>query len=78
MHKNLYNSIAKQNKNKKQTIWLKIGKELNRYFPKEDMQMANSYMRRYSISLSIREMQIETITKYHFILAEIYHQEDKR
>jgi len=34
-------------------------------------------MRRCSIT-NIREMQIETTMKYHFILAEIYHQEDKR
>ena len=64
---NIYKQLRllsiKKNK-KKDNIIKKWAEELNRYFSKEEMQVAYRPMKRCTISLTIREIKIKTTNRY--------------
>ena len=54
--------IYKKITNKPMQKWVK---DMNRHFTKEDIHEANKYIKKWSSSLVIREIQIKTTLKFH-------------
>ena len=64
----IYKEVLQSNN---KTTRLKNGQGLEQIFFKENVQVANKCIKRFSASLIIGEIQIKATMRYHFILIQM-------
>ena len=67
----IYKEFRKLDSRKSNNLIKQRGRELNKEFSTEEYQMVEKHLKKYSVSLIIREIQIKTTLRFHITLVRM-------